>query len=293
MDDPAVESRVSDIDVARGDLQVVARVARLLRILAPGQRTIRLAQASAELGVGRSTAHRYLTSMETHGLLRRVDGANYELGPLLVQVGVLASTGSRVIEAAGPVLESLAHEVQQTTVLSVPGGAGLVVARTQEERSRVISVSVAVGSTLAWNSAQGRVYLAHLDDPRLQERLVQGLPAEPRASLLASLDATRTAGVVVYEFADAGVRTIAVPVFDGGAVCATLAVVGIASLVPEGADSEPATAVIAAGRALSDLVSGKTGEAAVWTRPLPPVTPPHNARLAVDRRPARPPQGEP
>jgi DNA-binding IclR family transcriptional regulator len=105
------------------------------------------------------------------------------------------------------------------------------------------------------------VYLAHLDDPRLPERLVQSLSAELRTSVLSELAANRQAGVAVYEFADEGVRTIAVPVFDGDAVCATLAVVGIAAVIPEGIDSEPAAAVIAAGRALSDVVSGRTGQA--------------------------------
>ena len=66
-----------DADAPKGDLQVVARVAAILRMFSPHRQTIRPADASEELGLQKSTAHRYLSSLENHGLLKRVDGTCY------------------------------------------------------------------------------------------------------------------------------------------------------------------------------------------------------------------------
>ena len=68
----------------KGDIQVVARCAHTLRQLEPGSR-LRLGPLAAELGAGRSTLHRYLTSMANADLLERVGDGEYSLGPLLAR----------------------------------------------------------------------------------------------------------------------------------------------------------------------------------------------------------------
>ena len=94
------------MEIASGDLQVVARVVQLLRLLAANE-SMDLVAAAEELGVGKSTAHRYLASMENHGLLQRRDRNRYEFGGLLAELGTMALARLGVLDLAGPVMDDI------------------------------------------------------------------------------------------------------------------------------------------------------------------------------------------
>lgn len=235
------------MEIASGDLQVVARVVQLLRLLA-GNETIDLVSAAEELGVGKSTAHRYLASMENHGLLRRRDRNRYEFGVLLAELGTLALSRLGIVDLAGPVLEDLGARLRHTVVLSVWNGTCPVVARVREDRSRTAHVSIAVGSQLGPNAAQTVVFWAFKD--RSYYRFGQG--ATPTTATEAELAAVRETGVSVRPSLKDGISAVAVPVRDpAGQVVATLAVVDITQFVPEGTDSPVALALRAGAETIS------------------------------------------
>lgn len=212
-----------------GDIQVVARCAHILRQLEPGSR-LRLGPLAAELEVGRSTLHRYLTSMANADLLKRVGDGQYELGPLLALLGAKALNSLHVVEAAGPVMRQLRDFVQETVVLSIWGGLGPVVTKV-ETPDKLIQVLVRVGSQLPIDAAQMRVFLAFLDDKRAVERILSLVP-DRRAELERSIGDARRDGVVVVDGFIEGVRTVAVPVLDGRGISASLAIVGTEASVP-------------------------------------------------------------
>lgn len=222
-----------------GDIQVIARTVQLLRRLID-HGTIDLATAARELGVGKSTAHRYLASMENHGLLQRRDRVRYEGGALLAELGVTALTRLGVTDVAGPVMEELSHRVRHTVVLSIWNGRAPVVAEVHEDSSRTAHVSIRVGSTLRPNTAQAVVFEVYRD----QCFHPPGAPAAPIDEAEAA--AVRATGIAVRTSPDEGVRAVATPVWGAdGRVVATLAVVGITDLVPEGDDSPVARALTA------------------------------------------------
>ncbi|QJU54976.1 IclR family transcriptional regulator [Herbiconiux sp. KACC 21604] len=244
----------------RGDLQVVARVAAVLRLFSPTQPTIGLSEASSGLGLQKSTAHRYLTSLENHGFLRRVEGARFALGPLLDQLGALTVSRWQVMEAAAPIMRELAATTRQTVVLSVWGGMGPVVVRVTEDDSQIVHISVRVGSTLPYDSAQGTMFLAHLTDRRVSENLAATLSPERLAALRENLAAVREAGISIDEHVVAGVRALAVPVFDrDGRITAVMAVVGTSNSVPADPEGGVAQGLIAAGRLLERRLQGGDG----------------------------------
>lgn len=227
-------------DIASGDIQVVARTAQLLRLLTTHD-TIDLVVAAAELGVGKSTAHRYLASMENHGLLRRRDRNRYEFGALLAELGTVALARLGVIEVARPVMEEISVEVRHTVVLSIWNGQAPVVAHVHEDSSRTAHVSIKVGAVLRPGTAQHLVFHAFRDHTVHRFR---GDPPAPPASA-EHVATARETGVAVWHSPQEGVRAVATPLFDANdLVIATLAVVGIAQFVPEETDSPVARALL-------------------------------------------------
>lgn len=241
----------------RADLQVVARVADILRLFTPTHPQMRLADATEALDLGRSTTHRYLSSLENHGFLKRVDGVNFELGPLIDQLGALSSGRWRVMEAAEPVMQQLSSSTRQTAVLSVWGGTAPVITRVTEDSSQIVHVSVRLGSTLSVESAQGLVFLSEMSPSRLTELLRPGSSAETIARLNERLAEVRSAGIASVETVAQGVRALAVPVHGpSGDIRAALALVGTMQSVPSNLDSGIAQALISAGHDLTALISG-------------------------------------
>lgn len=230
----ASRRRVSSVGPISGDIQVIGRCGQVLRLFSAAQASLRVADVEAALGLQRTTVHRYLTSMVNAGFLEREDGGAFTLGPLLAQLGTVALRGQRVLELAGPYMQQLADEADVTTVLSLWGGLGAVVARVCEASDRLINISVRVGSPLSLEAAQTRVFLAFLGDVMVEQRLLAQLPDVRRKEVARQLAEVRREGYIVSDQEVRGIRAIATPVFDGhGDVCATLAIICMVSGMPD------------------------------------------------------------
>ncbi|MET7399344.1 IclR family transcriptional regulator [Dactylosporangium sp. NPDC005572] len=213
-----------------GDIQVIARCAQILRQFEPGSR-LRLGPLASELGVGRSTLHRYLASMVNADFLERVGEGEYTLGPLLAQLGTMALNSLHVIEAAGPTMRDLCQQTQETVVLSVWGGLGPVVTRV-ETPDKLIQVLVRIGSQLPIDAAQTRLFLAFLRDRRTVEKILLLVP-DRRAELERGMESARREGVVIVSGYVLGLRTAAVPVLDARGIAASMAIVGTEAAIPD------------------------------------------------------------
>jgi DNA-binding IclR family transcriptional regulator len=223
------------IETGGTDIQVVARCAQVVRMFSSEHRTVRVAQVASELGVGRTTAHRYLASLANAGFLER-DGTGYGLGPLLAHVGTLALNGFGVVEIADPYLRDLADVAEETAVLSVWAGRSPVVVRCHEPENRVLNISIRVGRTLNLDAAQAAVFLAHRTD-RVDALLDQ--LDEPQAERIRRrIDDARRTGVAVSDTINVGVRVIAAPVLDReGVIVATVAIIGTVHTLSPDLDS--------------------------------------------------------
>jgi DNA-binding IclR family transcriptional regulator len=228
-----------DGEASGGDIQVVARIATLLDCLDPDSPYLDTQITAKALGVGRSTAHRYLVSLEKRGLLRRRDATTYELGPVLSRLGTLALSRLGVLDAAGPVMQELCREVRNTVVLSVWGGRAPVIARVVPDNSRITTISVAVGRSLPPDAAQSRVFAAYHKLGRGTGRLrtIDDEGLRPVGGLM-------TARQV---YAGGGFKTVAAPILTAdGSIVATLAVVGLAVFMPEEEDDVVSEQLVAA-----------------------------------------------
>ncbi|MCE0765406.1 helix-turn-helix domain-containing protein [Pseudonocardia kujensis] len=237
------------------DLQVISRFTRVLQLFDHERSRIDLATATSELGLNRSTTYRYLTAMVKHGLLSHTTGQGYSLGPTLSRVGLLALDRLPLLDRAGPVMQALSETAHETSTLSVWGGSGPLVARVHDEQSRFIRISVPVGSTLPIASAQGQVFLAHLEDQRALDRALAAVTDRERAALLARRSEIRRAGLAFSDASADGLRCIAVPVYGvNNAITATLSLIGTLHRMPRDLDDPRVHALRRAAAELSQPV---------------------------------------
>ena len=198
--------------------QSVERAARLLSLFSVDEPELSLGELQARLGTSKATAHRYATALRRAGLLRASAGG-YTLGPRVVELAATALAGLRIVKVAGPYLERLVADVNETAVLSVWDGDAPVVVRVDDNTDRLVRINVRTGSRLPTDSAQGKVFTAFLD-------------AADGGS-----EAVRRAGVAFNARTVEGIAAIAAPVFQGDEIVATMALVGTTASIPSEDDS--------------------------------------------------------
>lgn len=222
--------------------QSVERAVRLLGCFSEDEPSLTLAEMTERLGTGKATTHRYATVLRDQGLLRYDEAEGvYTLGARVVELAAVALAGLPVIKIAGPHMERLLTDVNETVVLSVWDGERPVVVRVDDRTDRIVRLVVRQGTRLPLASSQGKVFLAFQPDTDLAG---SGVSRE-------ELDAVREHGVAVNSQVVQGVRAVAAPVFQDREIAATLAIVGTTSSIPAEPMSPQAHSVREAAERLS------------------------------------------
>jgi DNA-binding IclR family transcriptional regulator len=216
--------RVSDGPVPA--IQSVERAARMLGVFTVDEPQLTLGDLTTRMGMSKATVHRYATALRNAGLLR-LAGGYYTLGPRVVELASAALAGLAVMKLAGPYLERLVATTGETAVLSVWDGEAPVVVRVDDNTSRLVRISVASGSRLPMDSAQGQVFRAFM---------------EP-AGTDAALDRIRDERLAHYAAVVDGIAALAAPVFQGAEIVATIALVGTTASVQTATGGEMAAAL--------------------------------------------------
>lgn len=237
------------------DIQAVSRTAQILGLFAPETPVLSVADTTRRLGLNRTTVHRYFSSMIGSGLLERVEeSALVRPGRSILQLGSFALGQQRIIQLAPAYMRELALDIKVTTVLSLWGTSGPVVSLV-EEADHPTLVTVRVGSQLALNSSQAKVFLAFLPDQFHAQRLTGGLPEAERTETRSRIEAARADGMS-GSVNHRGICIIAAPVFAATGICATLAAVGTERMLPEALDSREALALNDVCRRLTKEMGG-------------------------------------
>jgi DNA-binding IclR family transcriptional regulator len=219
--------------------QSVERAVRLLGFFSAEEPELTLAQLTQRLGTSKATTHRYTLALRRVGLLRFDAGAGvFSLGPRVVELAATALAGLRIVRIAGPTMERLVAELNETVVLSIWDGEQPVVVRVDDNTDRLVRIVVRTGARLPRaDSAQGKIFLAFGPDAGELE------PGERE-----KIESTR---VAVNSQVVEGIRAIATPIFQGGEITAAMAIVGTIASVPEDPRSQAAQRLRAAAEALS------------------------------------------
>lgn len=239
----------------QADIQAVSRVSQILSLFDPATPEVTAGQVAERLGLNRTTAYRYCTSLVAAGLLERSNDGGYVPGGLLLQLGAFAIGHRRVVNLAPRHMLALSRATQSSAVLSLWGLTGAVVSRVEENVSAVVVVSVRVGSHLPLDAAQSKLFLAYHADQLSIERLMANLPVAARDELRADVERVRTVGHC-SEMRTPGIVAVAAPVFDEYGVCATLAIVGPDNTLSMSDDAPELRFVVDTARELTGELGG-------------------------------------
>jgi DNA-binding IclR family transcriptional regulator len=144
--------------VADTEVGVIDRAVAILDAVEHGARTH--AAVVAATGLSRTTAHRILKSLDTHGLLEYVGGRGYRFGPRLLKLAAMAMQEPSLRDAAHPALERLVAATGESAQLYVTSIDGRVCVDAVESSSE-LRTFVPIGEELPlWAGSAGKVFLA-------------------------------------------------------------------------------------------------------------------------------------
>ncbi len=210
-------------------IQVLRRAAQVLQSVgemhAPSFTDIRQAT-----DLNKATLSRILASLTKLGFLERASDRSYSVGPLLLGLARPALKRESLSAVAERHARALAEKLGElVTVGTVRHGHRYNLAKATVNRSITVDAELHMRPS-PYDTATGRMMLAHLSDPELAEVIeANGLPAEGwpevsnREELTAELQRIRAQGHAARASPDGEAEALAVPVFGPeGTVCAAV-----------------------------------------------------------------------
>ena len=156
--------------------QSLERGLAILSAFGSDRSTIGVSELSRDLGLSRSTTHRYIATLTALGYLQQdADSKRYRLGPRVLDLGFAAIDAMDIRDLSVPHLQQLCDATGFTVNLAILDGIDVVYierCRTSHAGQRAIDLNLHVGSRLpAYCTAMGKALLAFVPDERLAEIL--------------------------------------------------------------------------------------------------------------------------
>jgi IclR family transcriptional regulator, pca regulon regulatory protein len=224
--------------------QSLERGLAILGCFTPQRPILGIADIADELGMSRSTTHRYVITLVALGYLEQGASRKYRLGLRVTDLGMSAMNATGLREHARPHLEELRQRTSYTASLGVLDETDVVwveVARSLRRERSAPGPAVHAGSrTRSWCTAAGKVLLAYLpeDEERAALAELKLSKCGPRTvsskrALKDQLEDIRADGLATEdEELAAGLVAIAAPVRDeSGDVVAALALSAPSALI--------------------------------------------------------------
>jgi IclR family transcriptional regulator, pca regulon regulatory protein len=210
---------------APGASQSLERGLAVLSSFGPDRPTLGISQLARELGLTRSTTHRYVATLASLRYLEQDRTTRkYRLGPRVLDLGFAMLGSLELREIAAPHLRQLTDTTGHTSNLAIRDDTDVILidrVRGRPGRYHHLEFTLHVGSRLpSYCSATGKALLAFLPRPdldRLLDRieLVQRAPrtVTDKNSLFAQLEEVRRTGIAINdEELESALRSIAAPV---------------------------------------------------------------------------------
>lgn len=237
---------------------------RLLRVLGAAKRPMMLRDIAAGAGMPAAKAHRYMVSFMRIGLVEQDSSSGrYDLGAYALELGLAGLGRLDPVRLAGPILEELCEEIQETVALAVWGTHGATIVRIVDAGGP-ITITLRAGTVLPLcNSATGRAFAAFYRGPYLKKVLDEELRATADSSKIAVTTVRRQLEKTLTEIRDQGlsratgsltpgINGFSAPVFDHtGAMVAAITSLGAVGEFPVEWDGPVAKAMREAARHLS------------------------------------------
>jgi len=226
----AARNAIADREILGGFLKGLSVIEAFHR----DREAMTIADAAKATGLDRATARRCLLTLTRLGYAE-ADGRQFRLTARILRLGFAYLSTAPLPRLVQPFLERLSEATGESCSASVlDGDEILYVARASQRR--VLSISLGVGSRLpAYCSSMGRALLSALPPAEARALLVSSerrklTPATVTelGELIAILDRVRAADhALVDQELEVGLRSIAVPLRDGGGKTIGAANVGL------------------------------------------------------------------
>jgi IclR family acetate operon transcriptional repressor len=161
----------------RATLASVRNAARVLRAFSRAGQELGITELSRQLGLGKSTVHRLVTTLTAERLLERGSTpGRYRLGLVLYELGSRVTEHVDLHQAALPVLTTLRHETGEMVHVAVLDGLEVVYVERLESHN-LLPIFRQVGHRLAAHTtSSGKILLAALPSDELSLRLADWRP---------------------------------------------------------------------------------------------------------------------
>lgn len=157
--------------------QSLERGLAILGCFTPKRPVLGIADIADDLGMSRSTTHRYVITLVALGYLEQGASRKYRLGLRVTDLGMSALNSTGLREHAHPYLEELRQRTSYTTSLGVLEGTEILYVdrvRSFRRGQGAIDLSLHTGSRLpAYCTAMGKLLLANLPDAQQREQIAQ------------------------------------------------------------------------------------------------------------------------
>jgi IclR family transcriptional regulator, pca regulon regulatory protein len=216
---------MQDVVSSPGFSQSLERGLAVLSAFRPDRPVAGISELARELGLTRSTTHRYVATLASLRYLEQDDATRkYRLGPRVLDLGFSMLGSLDLREIAAPHLRQLTDTTGHTSNLAIRDDTDVILidrVRGRPGRYHQLEFSLHVGSRLpSYCSATGKALLAFLPHPDLDRLLdhVDLVQRGPRTltdkkSLLAELEQVRRTGLATNdEELESALRSIAAPV---------------------------------------------------------------------------------
>ncbi len=154
----------------RTQIQVIARAAAILRALEHQQSGLSLSQIASEVDLPRSTVQRIVAALQAERLLIS-DSAKggVRLGPALIRIA--ASVRVDQVALARPLIVQLAQTLDETVDVAVPKHDRVLFVDQVASGQRLRAVSAVGEDFPLYCTANGKAFLASLDDHEITARI--------------------------------------------------------------------------------------------------------------------------
>ena len=203
-------------------LQSVDNALRIFELFMDSVKELGLTEISQRLGLGKSTVHRLLSTMEAREFIEQnPETGRYRLGVKIIHIGASKLGSISIIDECHPILEELSAVTGESAHLSFYSNGRTTFVDKVKGANPAVMASMIGYSTPAYASASGKIFLAFMPRDELDAllRVVEFTPRTPftitsRVDLLDILEKVRVHGYSEdQQEGDEGLVCFAAPVW--------------------------------------------------------------------------------
>lgn len=188
-----VRRRATALPPKKPTVRVVSLALRSLELLCKSGRGIGVRELSRTLGIGKSTMHRILQTLEAHSFVHQDrETARYVVTAHLMELAAMITEGLQFRRVARPFLEGLQERSGETVFLGVLDSSEVVIVE-RIDSAKLLRMTGEIGSREpVYSTALGKALLAGLSEEELESRL-RGFQLKAfTAKTISSLDSLKS-----------------------------------------------------------------------------------------------------